>query len=81
MVDQSDMSVLRRLREKAVFQLLERKKQQKKIMNKSNVKFYSQFNMDVHTHEHTNGNNKILLHLNPEFSNLKIFCVFKFDNR
>ncbi|XP_050322584.1 LOW QUALITY PROTEIN: jerky protein homolog-like [Bactrocera neohumeralis] len=31
MVDQSDMSVLRRLREKAVFQLLERKNQQKKI--------------------------------------------------
>lgn len=31
MVDQSDMSVLRRLREKAVFQLLEKKKQQKKI--------------------------------------------------
>ncbi|XP_049302193.1 uncharacterized protein LOC125775589 [Bactrocera dorsalis] len=31
MVDQSDMSVLSRLREKAVFQLLERKKQQKKI--------------------------------------------------
>ncbi|XP_049311544.1 uncharacterized protein LOC125778367 [Bactrocera dorsalis] len=31
MVDQSNMSVLRRLKEKAVFQLLERKKQQKKI--------------------------------------------------
>ncbi|XP_037827591.1 jerky protein homolog-like isoform X2 [Lucilia sericata] len=30
-VDQSDMSVLRRLREKAIFQLLEKKKQQKKI--------------------------------------------------
>lgn len=31
MVDQSDMNTLRRLREKAVFQLLEKKKQQKKI--------------------------------------------------
>lgn len=30
-VSQDDLNVLRRLREKAVFQLLERKKQQKKI--------------------------------------------------